>query len=93
MPKPRNTIPSVRLKISIPETEKAKLDLLLFVEGENRVPQGAYAEFLMRAIREAWELKALDLAPYIGSPPGVFVLHGSEETLNQLKKKLQSCIY
>lgn len=89
MPKPRNIIPSRQIKISIPETEAARLDLLLYAEGEGRVPQGSYREFLLKAIREAWEFRALDLSPFCGSPPGAFLVRAEEPVIRALEKTLK----
>ena len=89
MPKPKNIIPSRRVSAFIPETEAARLDLLLYSEAEGRVPQGSYRAFMLRAIREACEYKSLDLSPYAGTSPGNFVVRGSATAIEILERVLK----
>lgn len=42
----------VKLTTTLPEDLRARLDLLLYSEAENRVPKGAIQEFLVERIRE-----------------------------------------
>lgn len=89
MARPRNVVPARRITFSIPETEGARLDILLYSDGEGRIPFRSYQEFLLRAIRDAWELKPLDLSPYCGTPPGAFIIRGDDEAIRILKQTLE----
>ena len=53
MPRPRNPHPSVPLELAIPADLRARLDLYLYSEVEQRVPHGAYSAFILPLIREA----------------------------------------
>lgn len=50
--KPPKIIRPSKLTMSLPEDIRAKLDLHLFSEVENRVPMGAYQRFFIERIQE-----------------------------------------
>jgi hypothetical protein len=52
MPRRPNLDKPTTIHFTIPETEKAWLDLFLFSEAEGRVPYGAYNRFFADRIRE-----------------------------------------
>lgn len=78
--------PRVRLTLVLPETLRTRLDLLLFSELEGRVPKGNYQRFFIERLREFFEWRRLDLAPY-GFPPGYFVA-GPKEIIGRLEASL-----
>lgn len=88
MPKPRNLIPSRRLNLHLREDLSTQLDLLLFSELEQRVPEGAYKAWFEQRIREYIASKHLDLAPWTDSPPGAFIVSGTSEAVRVLEKTL-----
>lgn len=51
MPRRPNVIPSYKLTLSVPMDLKSRLDLLLWSEAQNRVPQGAYADFFASLLK------------------------------------------
>lgn len=75
------------LNLSLPESVRAKLDLLLFSELEGRVPKGAYQDFFIARIQEFFGWKKISLTPY-GFPEGYFVA-GPKEMLEELEKELK----
>lgn len=86
MPRSPNVIPSIKLHTSLPEDLHAKLTLHLFSDLEGRVPACAYQEFFCERIREYFEHKHLDLAPYIpGMGAGNCVVSGAPVSIEMLK--------
>ena len=77
-----------QLCVSLPETERARLDLHLWSEVEGRVPKGAYQSFLVARLREFFSWRSLDLAPFLGSLPGERIIRGSPETIAALEAAL-----
>ncbi len=88
MPKPPNIIPPTRLEFRLPEDLRARLDLTLYSDLEQRVPHGAYAKFFAARIREHFEWSTLDLAP-LGFPTGFFV-RGPKDMIEHLRLTLES---
>lgn len=52
MPRKPNLDKPTRLEVSIPETLRGQLDLLLFSPLEGCVPKGAYSSFIAERLRE-----------------------------------------
>lgn len=52
MARPKKTIPSIRVEVSLPHSLVAMMDLLLFSPLEQKVPQGARANFIAAAIKD-----------------------------------------
>lgn len=92
MPRPRNLIPASPLEVSLPEDIRARLDLHLWSDLEQRVPHGAYKEFITERLREFFAADRLDIAAWAGSPPGAFVLFGPPEAIASLRRLLQTYI-
>lgn len=88
MPRRPNLDRPVKLTLSLPETWRAKLDLMLFSELEGRVPKGKYQEFFMERLQEFFGSRSLNLEPY-GFPAG-FVIRGNKDIIDNLEKKFQS---
>lgn len=88
MPARKKPIPSVYLRVALPEDLRLRLDLLLFSPLENRVPMGAYSEFLQRLLKAHFEHRDLDLSPYAGTLPGTCVVRASPFTISTLKTLL-----
>ena len=53
MPRLPSVIRPTHLHLKLPETTRARMDLILFSELEERVPQGMYSE-LINTLLEAW---------------------------------------
>lgn len=89
MPRQRNLIPSTRIKFSLPEDTRARLDLHLWSDLEQRIPQGAYMAFLGERIREFFDSERLDIAPWTrGVDPGTFIVSGSPAAIAALRRAL-----
>ena len=59
-----NLEPNTRLTLCLPESTRAKLDLLLFSELESQVPRGKYQEFFLLRISEFFSNRRLSLLPW-----------------------------
>jgi hypothetical protein len=88
MMKRPNVIPSQQLNVALPLPLYTQLSVHLYSELEGRVPHGAYSRFLIDMLRARFSNEELDLAPWLGSPAGAFVVSGPAETLAALKEKL-----
>jgi ferredoxin-NADP reductase len=88
MPRKPNIDPSTRLEVKIPESVRVPLDLLLFSELENRIPQGKYQEFFVERIKEYFSWRRLDLSQY-GYPQGYFVA-GPKEMIEYLESSFRA---
>jgi hypothetical protein len=82
--------PSTTTNLSLPESERARLDILLYSEVEGRVPKGAYRLFFLERLADYFETRALDLSPYVGSLPGERVVRGHPQTLAVLEAALKA---
>lgn len=89
MSKPKSLIPASVLNVAIPQPLRAELDSALFSQLENRVPHGAYGRFLSERLREYFHHRRLDLAPYLGSMPGAYVISGPPEAIFELEQRLK----
>lgn len=87
MPRKPNLDPSTRLELAIPETLRARLDLILFSELEGRVRLGKYSEFFIARLQEYLDSRRLDLAPY-GFAPGYGVT-GPKPVIDALEQRLR----
>jgi len=88
MPRPALLDRPVRLNLTLPESLRARLDLHLFSDLEQRVPAGAYQEFLSSLIRRFFRERNLDLTPY-GFPPGS-VISLDPALIPELQRRLSS---
>ncbi len=85
MPRKPAVTPNKHLHTTIPADLAARLDILLWSELENRVPQGAYQEFICNAIRDFFNKRTIDLAPYLPeATPGQHMITGTPNTLRLL---------
>lgn len=89
MPRHRAVTPNRHLHTTIPPDLGLRLDLLLFSESQARVPAGAYQELLVRLLRQFFEEKEVDLAPFLGSLPGDCIVRAKATTLSVLITKLK----
>ncbi len=87
--KPRRVVRPTHLHLSLPEDVRTRLDLFLWSDLEQRIPQGAYQTFFLSRIREFFSHRTLDLAPFLGTPPGTFIVKGDEEVLRKLTNLLE----
>lgn len=92
MPKPKSAIPTEEIHLRIPLDVYAALQSFLFSPAEGRVPLGAYQSFFSARIREFFSLRQLDLAPFVGGPPGAFFVSGTPEALEQLRNAFKEKI-
>lgn len=83
-------IPSEKLNLALPQDIRTRLDLFLHSELEGGVPKGAYQRFFIARILEFFGDKSLDLAPFLGSPPGEFVVRAPVGTILALQDYLKS---
>lgn len=91
MTRPRSPVRPISVTTTVPEDLLTRLQLHLFSDLEGRVPYGAMTKFFAARIREYLDGGRLDLAPYItGLPPDTHVLSGSRESVEMLRKKLET---
>jgi len=84
-----NPIPSVASLLTLPEDVQARVTMHLFSKLEGRVPQGAYQRFYVELLTAFFEHRRLDLAPFANCEPEIFIVSGSEETIQLLQKVLK----
>jgi hypothetical protein len=89
MARPKSLTASSPLNVHIDAGLKARMDAALYSELEERVPHGAYQRFFNLILTQALSFKALDLAPFLGTDPGVAVVRGTPEVINALKAHLE----
>ena len=75
------------LLLKLPESWRARLDLHLFSELEGRVPKGKYVEFFIERLRDFFDSRTLDLAPF-GFQPGYYV-RGPKDMIDALERRLK----
>ena len=90
MARPASLEPSRSLNTHLSEREMARLDLALWSTLEGKIPRGAYKEFFEGRIRDFFDSRTLDLAPYTGNPPGESIVRGTPRAVEQLKTLLES---
>lgn len=89
MARPKAVEPTERVYFHMPQSLYAKVKLALFSELESRVPYGAWAELICPLLHERFTYKTLDLAPYLGKPPGTFLIKGDPTVLASLETHLK----
>lgn len=85
-----NIIPTVQLCVWLPADLRAKLDLHLFSEAEGRVPKGAHQRLICQLLRDFFENRTIDLAPYTGELPEVHRITGSPFAVAKLTALLEN---
>ena len=88
MSRRKNLIPSIYLNLALPLDVHTRLSAHLFSPLEGRVPLGRYAAFITERVREAFEAAEVDLAPWLGSPSGAFLVRGTPEAIEHLTNLL-----
>ena len=83
-----NIEPSVATNLHLPETVRARLDLILFSELEGRVPKGAYQRFFLERLQEFFTTKSADLSALLGLAPGSCIVKARPEVLLLLEASL-----
>lgn len=94
MPRPKNLNPPTLLHVAIDQDLKDRLSLVLYSELEQTIPKGAWRRFIEARIREWFDWRQQDLAPY-GFPQGYFITGPTEMTeavINRLKGKQHGTI-
>lgn len=84
-----NLEPSALLNLSLPETYRDRLELILHSTAEGRVPKGAYRQLFVSLLDIFFESRPFDLSPYVGSLPGDFVVRGKPAALAALEAALK----
>lgn len=82
----------VPLKLMLPESERARLDLHLFSPLEGRVPQGAYQTFFRELMRQFFEWRQAELYPgghkIFGSPAAIEEAQTACKVWSELSSKI-----
>lgn len=86
MPRKPETDRPIDLHLTLPESVHGRLTLFLHSELENRVPKGAFQRFFLERIRDFFDSKRLDLAPY-GFPQG-YEIWGQRDMIDALVQRL-----
>ena len=84
-----NIIPTVQLCVWLPADLRTKLDMHLFSEAEGRVPKGSHQRLICQLLREFFENRSLDLAPYTGELPETHKVAGNPFTIHKLTALLE----
>lgn len=87
MPRPKSLNPPEYLRVALDQSLKARLSILLYSEVEQRIPKGAWQQFMEARLREFFEWRRVDLSPY-GFPPGYFIT-GPAEMSEAVVQKLK----
>lgn len=88
MGRPKNIIPTIQLNVMIPQDLVMQMNLELYSELEQRVPFGAQQRLLTALLRAYFSEQSLDLAPWLRTPSGVFVVKAVPEVLTALTTHL-----
>lgn len=88
MSKRKNLIPSQPLNVALPLPLYVQINAHLFSELEGRVPYGAPSTFIINLVRGHFTNQHLDLAPFVGSAAGAYVISGSPEAIKALQLHL-----
>lgn len=87
--RPSLIIPTRDLHVAVPLDVFTPLMLELHSELEGRVPYGAYSQFITSLLRSHFSSERLDLAPYVGSAPGSYIVSGTSEAITRLTDTLK----
>lgn len=85
MGQPKKVIPTSPLTVRLPEPILHRMTLHLWSESEARVPHGEHQRFLVSLLNSFFNSRALDLAPYLGTPPGAFIITGQPQVVDKLE--------
>jgi len=80
---------SVPLEVALDEELRARLDIRLWSEAEQRVPKGAYKAYFDGLVSRDLATATLDLAPFAGTLPGTALLRGTPEAVQTLETLLK----
>jgi len=89
MGQPKKVIPTAPLTVRIPEPLLNRLTLFLWSESEERVPHGEHQRFFVSLLNKFFSSRELDLAPYLGTPPGAYIVSGTPAVVEALERLLQ----
>ncbi len=89
MPRPKEIDAKGQIQIRFPDSLRGELTLHLWSDLDGRVPYGGWSTFFIERSREYLRSERLDLAPYAGTEPGVFVVSGFPDVIRELKKLLE----
>ena len=87
--RPPSPNPAIPLEVSLDPGLRARLDLLLYSEVEQRVPRGAYKRFFESLLVAALDWTQFDLSPYAGTLPGELTLRARPEVVAKLRSLLE----
>lgn len=86
MPRPLNPLERRSVRVTLPLDLLTRFELSLTSPTDGGRPQGIYADFFTRALREHFEHQILDVGAWCGQPPGRCVVRGDAQTINLLKQ-------
>lgn len=86
MARPAKIVRPTKLHLAIPEDLRARMDLHLYSQVEQRIPVGAYQDFLCGLAREFFEQKKLDISTLLDKPQGTFTVAGTSASIEALKE-------
>ncbi len=90
MPRRPHVDPPQKFAVFLPTSLYSRLQLHLFSALEDRVPYGATSTFLSERVREFFDSRRLELAPF-GFPAGYHV-QGPKEMIEALELKLKGTV-
>ena len=91
MPRSANVTPNRHLHTTLPADLAARLEAYLWSESEGKVPRSAIQTFLISRIREFFENREIDLAPYLNTPAGEAIIQGRDPAIARLIRHLETC--
>ena len=89
MGQPKKVIPSAPLTVRLPEPLLNRLTLYLWSEAEARVPHGEHQLFFTSLLNRFFSNRELDLAPYLGTPAGSYIINGTPAVVEALEQYLR----
>ena len=92
MARPRNVVPTIAIEVTLPAELKTRLDFHLWSDFEQRIPFAAYQKFISTRIREFFATRELDLAPFVGKPPGTYIIRGEPHVINLITELLSQVV-
>ena len=88
--RPRNAVAGRDLHLVLAEAEASRVDLHLWSEAEQRIPNAARQRFFTSLIREFFSREGLDLAPYFNELPTGSLIWGPPSLVAKLREALES---
>lgn len=83
-----NIMRPVHVHTTLPEDIKARMDLYLWSDVEQRIPKGAFQRFLMERIAEFFNSDSLDVSKYRSVAGGTPIIRGSPAVIEVVRNAL-----